>query len=317
MTTRPLASPTEPADAAASDVTAVGSPGSAAAVLLLCVAPGCAVRVPARHCSAKYLCCAIVAVGIGLAWGHGGMLVLGQGVFFGLGGYAMAMHLKLDGRRPGQRARLHGAVRRRRRCRAGGSRSARRSFALSPIVAAARRSSPSSSASLVFRRRVKGAYFAILTQALAVAFAILLIGQQTTDRRHQRPEQLHDLLRPQPVRPADQAEPVPHRRRGLLIVLGDRLAARTAAATASCWSPSATARSGSASSATTRPTSSSSRSWSRPCMASIAGALFVPIVGIISPANVGVVPSIASSSASRSAAGPRCSGPVLGAIVVG
>ena len=48
---------------------------------------------------AKFLCFAIVAVGIGLAWGYGGMLTLGQGVFFGLGGYAMAMHLKLvDGR---------------------------------------------------------------------------------------------------------------------------------------------------------------------------------------------------------------------------
>src|SRR5690606_23578023 len=43
----------------------------------------------------KYLCFAMVAVGIGLAWGRGGMLVLGQGVFFGLGAYLMAMHLKL------------------------------------------------------------------------------------------------------------------------------------------------------------------------------------------------------------------------------
>ena len=33
--------------------------------------------------------------GIGLAWGRGGMLTLGQGVFFGLGAYIMAMHLKL------------------------------------------------------------------------------------------------------------------------------------------------------------------------------------------------------------------------------
>src|SRR5690606_29136885 len=44
---------------------------------------------------AKYLCYAIVALGIGLAWGQGGMLTLGQGVFFGLGGYSMAMYLKL------------------------------------------------------------------------------------------------------------------------------------------------------------------------------------------------------------------------------
>ena len=44
----------------------------------------------------KYCCWAIAAVGIGLAWGRGGMLVMGQGVFFGLGGYAMAMHMKLE-----------------------------------------------------------------------------------------------------------------------------------------------------------------------------------------------------------------------------
>ena len=44
---------------------------------------------------AKFFCYGIVATGIGLAWGRGGMLTLGQGVFFGIGAYAMAMHLKL------------------------------------------------------------------------------------------------------------------------------------------------------------------------------------------------------------------------------
>ncbi len=38
------------------------------------------------------------------------MLVMGQGVFFGLGAYAMAMHLEARGRRPGQRARLHATL---------------------------------------------------------------------------------------------------------------------------------------------------------------------------------------------------------------
>ena len=49
----------------------------------------------------KYCCWAIAAVGIGLAWGRGGMLVMGQGVFFGLGGYVMAMHMKLEAAGPG------------------------------------------------------------------------------------------------------------------------------------------------------------------------------------------------------------------------
>ena len=44
----------------------------------------------------KYLCYAFVAVGLVMVWGYGGILSLGQGVFFGLGGYAMAMFLKLE-----------------------------------------------------------------------------------------------------------------------------------------------------------------------------------------------------------------------------
>src|SRR5919112_56021 len=72
-----------------------------AAVLLYLVAPG--LLSPFRLALlGKYLCWAMVAVGIGLAWGKGGMLVLGQGVFFGLGGYVMAMHLKLTDAGPGQ-----------------------------------------------------------------------------------------------------------------------------------------------------------------------------------------------------------------------
>ena len=43
----------------------------------------------------KFLCYAIVALGIDLIWGYTGILSLGHGVFFGLGAYAMAMHLKL------------------------------------------------------------------------------------------------------------------------------------------------------------------------------------------------------------------------------
>src|SRR4029434_3933802 len=45
---------------------------------------------------AKYLTYAFVAIGLVLCWGYGGILSLGQGVFFGLGGYCMAMLLKLE-----------------------------------------------------------------------------------------------------------------------------------------------------------------------------------------------------------------------------
>ncbi len=46
--------------------------------------------------AAKYLCFAFPAVGIVLIWGYGGILSLGQGVFFGMGSYMMAMFLKLE-----------------------------------------------------------------------------------------------------------------------------------------------------------------------------------------------------------------------------
>ena len=64
------------------------------ALLLLGVAPA-VLPVFSLGLLGKFLCFAIVAVGIGLAWGRGGMLTLGQGVFFGLGAYIMAMHMKL------------------------------------------------------------------------------------------------------------------------------------------------------------------------------------------------------------------------------
>jgi urea transport system permease protein len=46
--------------------------------------------------AAKYLSLSFCAVGIVLIWGYGGILSLGQGVFFGLGSYMMAMFLKLE-----------------------------------------------------------------------------------------------------------------------------------------------------------------------------------------------------------------------------
>src|SRR5690606_19549190 len=48
----------------------------------------------------KYLTYAFPAVGLVLCWGKTGILSLGQGVFFGLGGYAMAMFLKLEASDP-------------------------------------------------------------------------------------------------------------------------------------------------------------------------------------------------------------------------
>jgi urea transport system permease protein len=48
----------------------------------------------------KYLTFAFVALGLVMLWGKCGVLSLGQGVFFGLGGYCMAMFLKLEASDP-------------------------------------------------------------------------------------------------------------------------------------------------------------------------------------------------------------------------
>ena len=144
------------------------------AVLLFAVAP--AFLSPFRlDLLAKYLCWAIVAVGIGLAWGRGGMLVLGQGVFFGLGAYAMAFHLKLEQAGPGGVPDFMGLY-------AGGQMPGWwEPFRSGPFTLLVIAVVPPLVAAIVgyavLKRRVKGAYFAILSQALAAAFAILLIGQ--------------------------------------------------------------------------------------------------------------------------------------------
>jgi urea transport system permease protein len=43
----------------------------------------------------KYLCYGIMAISIDLLWGYTGLLCLGQALFFSLGGYMMGMHLML------------------------------------------------------------------------------------------------------------------------------------------------------------------------------------------------------------------------------
>ena len=48
----------------------------------------------------KYMSFAFVALGVVLLWGYGGVLSLGQGLFFGAGGYMMAMFLKLEASAP-------------------------------------------------------------------------------------------------------------------------------------------------------------------------------------------------------------------------
>lgn len=125
---------------------------------------------------AEYLCYAMLAVGIDIAWGYGGMLVLGQGVFFGLGAYCMGMYLSLEQVGPGQLPQFMALY---------GDQTELpllwRPFEQLWFASAAAVVVPMVVAALlgwlVFRRRIRGPYFALLTQATALIFWLLLVGQ--------------------------------------------------------------------------------------------------------------------------------------------
>ena len=73
-------------------------------VLNLAVAPGSALHLSDFYVSlvGKILCYAICALAIDLIWGYTGILSLGHGLFFALGGYGMGMYLMRQIGRDGQ-----------------------------------------------------------------------------------------------------------------------------------------------------------------------------------------------------------------------
>ena len=279
--------------------------------------PRCCCRDFRLDLLAKYLCFAMVAVGIGLAWGRGGMLTLGQGVFFGLGGYPWRCTSSSPTPAPAALPdfmQLYGA---RTACRGGGSRSrarcVRRCLAillLPALVAAPARPR-------VFRRRVRGAYFAILSPGPGRRVRDPAGRPADHHRRHQRPERLPGLLRLQPRRPGEQADAVLHRRGR---AAGDGRAgppAHASAATASCWWPCRDAEErvrflgyDPANVKTRRLHDRRGHGGHRPARCSC------PIVGIISPATVGIVPSIGFVIGVAVGGRATLLGPVLGAIAV-
>lgn len=123
----------------------------------------------------KYITYAIVAMALDLIWGYTGILSLGHGVFFGLGGYAFGMYLKLVA--------------------SGGnlpdfmSWSGRTTlpwfweiYKSAPAAIIMVLFVPTALAFilgfLTFTNRIKGVYFSILSQALALVFVTLFIGLQ-------------------------------------------------------------------------------------------------------------------------------------------
>nr|WP_254426130.1 urea ABC transporter permease subunit UrtC [Dietzia sp. oral taxon 368] len=265
---------------------------------------------------AKFFCYAIVASGIGLAWGRGGMLTLGQGVYFGVGAYAMAMFLKLsDARDRGGPDALPDFM------QIAGTRElpgywvpfASPGFTIAVILLV-----PPLLAFgfgyLVFHRKVKGAYFAILSQALAAAAAIFLVS---------RPELggSNGLNRFTGFFGFALSDPA--NRRMLYFLAGGALLAvvllvrqlmqsRFGELLVAVRDQEERARFLGYDPALIKSFAYAVAAFA----AGIAGALFVPIVGIISPSAIGIAPSIAFLIGVAIGGRATLLGPVLGAIGV-
>lgn len=263
---------------------------------------------------AKFFTYAIVATGIGLAWGRGGMLTLGQGVYFGIGAYAMAMHLKMaDAAARGDALPDFMQI--------AGIRALPGFWApfASPVVTVAVIALLPPIVAfgfgyLVFHRKVKGAYFAILSQALAAAAAIFLVSQAAlggsnglnrfrgffgfslNDPANQR--MLYMITGLVLFATVLLVRQLMHSRFGeLLVAVRDqeervRFLGYDPALVKSVAYAAAAFTTG------------------------LAGALFVPVVGIISPSAIGIAPSIAFLIGVAIGGRATLLGPVLGAIGV-
>ncbi len=152
-------------------------------LLNLALPPGHVLHVPDHMVTllGKIMCYAIVALAMDLIWGYTGILSLGHGLFFALGGYAMGMHLMREIGREG----VYGSDlpdfmvfldwKELPWYWAGSD-----SFLWTLLLVLA---VPSLVAYVfgyfAFRSRIKGVYFAIITQALTFAAMLLFFRNET------------------------------------------------------------------------------------------------------------------------------------------
>jgi urea transport system permease protein len=241
----------------------------------------------------KFLCFAILALGLDLIWGYCGVLSMGQGVFFGLGAYCMGMYLALQiGKESVYGSELPdfmvwtqvkelpffwypfksvagalvGAI-------------------LVPVLFA------TLFGFLAFRSRIKGVYFAIITQALAFAAWLVFNRNETRLGGTNGLTDFKQLLGYRLSDPATQ--------RGLYLLT---VVALGAAYLFCRWI--VTSRAGNVLIAIRDSESRVTFSGYTPWMfklfvfvvaaglAGVSGMLYVPQVGIITPAQIGVLPSL-------------------------
>ncbi|ADY56515.1 urea ABC transporter membrane protein [Syntrophobotulus glycolicus DSM 8271] len=123
----------------------------------------------------KFIAYAILAIGIDLIWGYTGILSLGHGVYFGLGAYCVAMYLKLEaaGGKVPDFMSWSGltAIPWFWEPFSNGFFSLMMAVAIPTVLAFV-------VGYLTFKNRIRGVYLSILSQALAIIFVVLFVGQQ-------------------------------------------------------------------------------------------------------------------------------------------
>jgi urea transport system permease protein len=234
-------------------------------------------------------------------------------VFFGLGGYVMAIHLKLADAGPSgvpDFMRLYGSGRLPMWWEPFRSPVVTLlGVVLIPALVAF------GLGTAIFRRRVRGAYFAILSQALAAAFAILLIGQQTTTGGTNGLNGFRSFFGFNLFDPVNKRTLFFIAAVTLLVMLAivwQLYRSRYGELLIAVRDQEERIRFLGYDPANIKVVAYVLAA----AMAGIAGALFVPIVGIISPASVGVVPSIAFLIGVAIGGRATLFGPAIGAIVV-
>ncbi|MGE0541427.1 MAG: urea ABC transporter permease subunit UrtC [Dehalococcoidia bacterium] len=287
-------------------------PFAIAALILLVVAPAMLSEFR-LNLLAKFLTFAIIAIGLDLLWGYGGMLSLGQGVFFGLGGYAMAMYLKLvaaDGDIPDF-------------MNWSGLESMpwfwapfRYPWFALPMAMIGPGILAFALGYFIFRSRVTGVYFSIITQAMALILSIFFVSQQAYTGGTNGLTNYTTIFGRYVAAPDTQrtlyyvtvvalglvfllSRQITRSRFGKLLVAirDDENRVRFSGYNVVLIKATTFAIAG--------------------AMAGLAGALFVPQVGIISPANLGVVPSVEMVIWVAVGGRGTLTGAVIGAVVVG
>lgn len=121
----------------------------------------------------QYLAFAIAALSLNLIWGYAGIMSLGHALFFGLGAYVMGYYLKLQNGQVPEFLEMNGFHQ-----VPWLLDSLRHAWIAFPMILIL----PALVAFLIgwptFRSGIKGVYFTILSQALALAFYLFFINQQ-------------------------------------------------------------------------------------------------------------------------------------------